>query len=136
MWRSSWRNCRGRRADTLGSLILGIPSAGVTVADLGAGRGLRYIGNVGTGFTTAARYELEQKKDYDDAVATDRDRAGRIVGVEHALDVDRSGPVLTDPLEIVPRERGAVDLPMEDLDRELGGAPAVELIPASPSPGP
>ena len=36
-----WRPGQGRRAGTIGSLLLGLPSED----------GLRYIGNVGTGFT-------------------------------------------------------------------------------------
>ncbi len=40
---AGWRQGRGRRADSLGSLLLGIP-------DLDGG-GLRYIGRVGTGFS-------------------------------------------------------------------------------------
>ncbi|GHJ44708.1 hypothetical protein Cs7R123_20500 [Catellatospora sp. TT07R-123] len=43
-----WRPGKGNRADTIGSLLLGIPE----------GRSLRYVGQVGTGFTRAALAEL------------------------------------------------------------------------------
>ncbi|MDQ1651351.1 MAG: bifunctional non-ous end joining protein LigD [Cryptosporangiaceae bacterium] len=43
-----WRPGQGRRADTIGSLLLGIPSE----------HGLRYVGHVGTGFTQAMLADL------------------------------------------------------------------------------
>jgi bifunctional non-homologous end joining protein LigD len=43
-----WRPGQGRRDGTIGSLLLGLPS----------GEGLRYIGNVGTGFTEDALADL------------------------------------------------------------------------------
>jgi bifunctional non-homologous end joining protein LigD len=43
-----WRPGKGRRADTIGSLLLGLPGE----------QGLRYIGQVGTGFTDAVLDDL------------------------------------------------------------------------------
>jgi bifunctional non-homologous end joining protein LigD len=43
-----WAPGQGRRAGTLGALLLGVPAEG----------GLRYIGNVGTGFTDAVLADL------------------------------------------------------------------------------
>lgn len=44
-----WKPGEGRRAGRIGSLLLGLPAAG----------GLRFIGNVGTGFTDAALQDLQ-----------------------------------------------------------------------------
>jgi bifunctional non-homologous end joining protein LigD len=46
-----WRPGNGRRANTIGSLLLGIPD----------GDGLRYVGRVGTGFTDAMLDDLAKK---------------------------------------------------------------------------
>ncbi len=43
-----WHPGKGRRADTIGALLLGLPSSD----------GLRYVGKVGTGFTDAALRDL------------------------------------------------------------------------------
>jgi bifunctional non-homologous end joining protein LigD len=48
---AGWRPGQGRRADTIGSLLLAIPDAG----------GLRYAGKVGTGFTTATLQDLQRR---------------------------------------------------------------------------
>lgn len=45
-----WRPGQGRRTDTIGSLLVGVPDA--------AGRGLTYVGHVGTGFSQAALAQL------------------------------------------------------------------------------
>ncbi len=44
----AWTDGRGERQDSLGALLLGIPDVG----------GLRYVGKVGTGFSTTARDDL------------------------------------------------------------------------------
>jgi bifunctional non-homologous end joining protein LigD len=46
-----WRRGQGARADTVGSLLLGIPGDG----------GLVYVGQVGTGFTRDALHELQRQ---------------------------------------------------------------------------
>jgi bifunctional non-homologous end joining protein LigD len=46
-----WREGEGRRAGTLGALLLGLPEDGV----------LRYVGKVGTGFTDAMLRDLQRK---------------------------------------------------------------------------
>jgi bifunctional non-homologous end joining protein LigD len=46
-----WRPGQGARADTIGSLLLGIPGDG----------GLVYVGQVGTGFTRDALHELQRQ---------------------------------------------------------------------------
>lgn len=46
-----WRPGEGRRADTIGSLLLAIPDAD----------GLRYAGKVGTGFTAAMLQDLHRR---------------------------------------------------------------------------
>jgi bifunctional non-homologous end joining protein LigD len=46
-----WRAGNGRRADTVGALLLGIPD----------GDGLRYVGKVGTGFTDAMLDDLKKR---------------------------------------------------------------------------
>jgi bifunctional non-homologous end joining protein LigD len=56
---AGWRPGHGRRADTIGSLLLAIPDAD----------GLRYAGKVGTGFTTATLKDLQRRLE---PLATDR----------------------------------------------------------------
>ena len=46
-----WRPGQGRRTDTIGSLLMGIPGP----------RGLAYVGHVGTGFTQAALADLSTR---------------------------------------------------------------------------
>ena len=46
-----WRPGKGHRADSVGSLLVGIPDGG----------GLRYVGRVGTGFTDAELDELRDR---------------------------------------------------------------------------
>ncbi len=46
-----WRPGQGARADTIGSLLLGIP----------VGNGLQYVGQVGTGFTREALVDLQRQ---------------------------------------------------------------------------
>ncbi len=46
-----WTEGRGDRRSTFGALLLGVPAEG-------SGRGLTYVGKVGTGFSRAAREEL------------------------------------------------------------------------------
>ena len=48
---AGWRPGKGRRADSIGSLLLAIP----------ADDGLRYAGKVGTGFTTATLQDLQRR---------------------------------------------------------------------------
>ena len=48
---AGWRPGQGRRADSIGSLLLAIPTAD----------GLRYAGKVGTGFTTATLQDLQHR---------------------------------------------------------------------------
>ncbi|MFF1879393.1 ATP-dependent DNA ligase [Leifsonia sp. NPDC058230] len=48
---AGWRPGNGRRADTVGALLLGIPDSG----------GLRYVGKVGTGFTDAVLDDLKKR---------------------------------------------------------------------------
>lgn len=48
-----WQPGSGRRAGTVGSLLLGVPD--------GEGAGLRYVGHVGTGFTDRALRELADR---------------------------------------------------------------------------
>ncbi len=60
---AGWRPGRGRRADTIGSLLLAIPTAD----------GLRYAGRVGTGFTTADLSDLQRRLE---PLATDRSPVG------------------------------------------------------------
>lgn len=51
-----WTAGRGRRADRVGALVLGIPD------DVGAGGGtIRYVGRVGTGFTDRQRDEIHKR---------------------------------------------------------------------------
>jgi bifunctional non-homologous end joining protein LigD len=47
-----WQPGEGRRADHIGSLLLGVPAPG---------GGLHYVGNVGTGFTDAELRRLEER---------------------------------------------------------------------------
>jgi bifunctional non-homologous end joining protein LigD len=54
-----WRPGQGRRADTIGSLLMGIPGAA----------GLTYVGHVGTGFTQAFLADLSRRLT---ALRTDR----------------------------------------------------------------
>ncbi len=75
-----WRPGEGRRSDVFGSLMLGVPSAA----------GLRYVGQVGTGFTdealrllTAKLLELERKTPpFANEVPRGRARGGRWVRPE------------------------------------------------------
>lgn len=48
---AGWRRGQGRRADSIGSLLLAVPTAD----------GLRYAGRVGTGFTAATLLDLEHR---------------------------------------------------------------------------
>lgn len=48
---AGWRPGHGRRADSIGSLLLAIPTPD----------GLRYAGKVGTGFTTACLADLQRR---------------------------------------------------------------------------
>ena len=48
---AGWKPGQGRRAGGIGSLLLAIPSTD----------GLRYVGKVGTGFTDAARADLQRR---------------------------------------------------------------------------
>jgi bifunctional non-homologous end joining protein LigD len=48
---AGWRAGNGRRANTVGALLLGIPD----------GDGLRYVGKVGTGFTDAVLDDLKER---------------------------------------------------------------------------
>jgi bifunctional non-homologous end joining protein LigD len=48
---AGWRPGQGRRADTIGSLLLAIPT----------GDGLRYAGKVGTGFSAATLRDLQRR---------------------------------------------------------------------------
>jgi bifunctional non-homologous end joining protein LigD len=50
---AGWRPGQGRRADTIGALLLAIPDAD----------GLRYAGKVGTGFTAAGLADLQRRLD-------------------------------------------------------------------------
>ena len=59
-----WSPGQGRREGRIGSLLLGIPDppgTPQTAAELAAGRGLRYIGNVGTGFTHQLLTDLARR---------------------------------------------------------------------------
>lgn len=51
-----WQAGNGRRAGTIGSVLVGVPADGESAAS-----GLRYAGKVGTGFTEAALTALHQK---------------------------------------------------------------------------
>ena len=55
-----WSPGQGRREGRIGSLLLGIPDP-ARVADLAHGGGLRYIGNVGTGFTHQLLADLTRR---------------------------------------------------------------------------
>lgn len=55
-----WSPGQGRRADTIGSLLIGIPEPPAT-ADLAGGGGLLYVGHVGTGFTAATLAHLVRR---------------------------------------------------------------------------
>ena len=55
-----WSPGQGRREGLIGSLLLGIPDPGRT-AELDYGGGLRYIGNVGTGFTHQLLTDLARR---------------------------------------------------------------------------
>lgn len=55
-----WSPGHGRREGRIGSLLLGIPDPHST-SDLELGRGLRYIGNVGTGFTHQLLADLARR---------------------------------------------------------------------------
>jgi bifunctional non-homologous end joining protein LigD len=48
---AGWRPGNGRRANTVGALLLGIPD----------GDGLRYVGKVGTGFTDSVLEDLKKR---------------------------------------------------------------------------
>lgn len=51
-----WQPGNGRRAGTIGSVLVGVPGCGESAA-----AGLRYAGKVGTGFTEAALLALHQQ---------------------------------------------------------------------------
>ncbi len=55
-----WNPGQGPRAGSIGSLLLGIPHP-PGAADLDAGAGMRYVGNVGTGFTAAMLADLTRR---------------------------------------------------------------------------
>jgi bifunctional non-homologous end joining protein LigD len=55
-----WTEGQGRRTGTIGALLLGIPDPPANT-DLHHGAGLRYVGHVGTGFTTTALRELHHR---------------------------------------------------------------------------
>jgi bifunctional non-homologous end joining protein LigD len=61
-----WQPGNGRRAGTIGSVLVGVPGADATAgpggdAIAGAAAGLRYAGKVGTGFTDAALTVLHRQ---------------------------------------------------------------------------
>jgi bifunctional non-homologous end joining protein LigD len=55
-----WTEGQGRRAGTIGALLLGIPTPPGN-SELGRGGGLRYVGQVGTGFTAAILRDLHHR---------------------------------------------------------------------------
>lgn len=55
-----WQPGNGRRAGTIGSLLVGVPAPAGTPAG-GASTGLRYAGKVGTGFSQAALAALHRQ---------------------------------------------------------------------------
>jgi bifunctional non-homologous end joining protein LigD len=81
-----WQPGGGRRAGTVGSLLLGVPGDG----------GLRYAGKVGTGFTQAALDDLrrrlepleQQRPPFADAVPADQARRARWVRPELVGEVE------------------------------------------------
>ena len=55
-----WTDGQGRRAGTIGALLLGIPDPPGN-AELKHGGDLRYVGQVGTGFTASVLRDLERR---------------------------------------------------------------------------
>ena len=55
-----WTDGQGRRAGPIGALLLGIPDPPGN-AELKHGGGLRYVGQVGTGFTASVLRDLERR---------------------------------------------------------------------------
>lgn len=78
-----WTAGQGRRAGGVGSLLLGIPDPPGN-AELHSGRGLRYVGHVGTGFTTAMLTDLSRRLAALAQTGSPFTAAGGTVPREHA----------------------------------------------------
>jgi bifunctional non-homologous end joining protein LigD len=87
-----WTEGQGRRAGTIGALLLGIPDPPANT-ELQRGGGLRYVGHVGTGFNSATLRDLQHRLN---AIRQDRSpfTAGAGVPRAHARGAHWASPTI------------------------------------------